>query len=100
MVLQPLRAIGSGKPKEDPKDFPGDPALAGYDPASIRCEVAYYPATDFTDITLAGRFLGRRARIMFGGSAKEKEAVIRLLSPAALSAKSPRPFTVFTATRT
>ena len=24
----------------DPKDFPGDPALAGFDPKSLRCEVA------------------------------------------------------------
>ncbi len=65
----------------DPKDFPGDPALAGHDPASIRAEVAYYPATDFTDSTLAGRFLGPRATLMFGGPPDQKAALIRLLSP-------------------
>jgi len=65
----------------DPKDFPGDPALAGHDPASIRAEVAYYPATDFTDSTLAGRFLGPRAKLMFGGLVDEKADLIRLLSP-------------------
>ena len=65
----------------DPKDFPGDPALAGHDPASIRAEVAYYPATDFTDAALAGRFLGPRATLMFGGPPDQKAGVIRLLSP-------------------
>lgn len=65
----------------DPKDFPGDPALAGHDPAFIRAEVSYYPATDFTDSTLAGRFLGPRAKLMFGGPVEEKAALIRLLSP-------------------
>lgn len=79
----------------DPKDFPGDPALAGHDPDSIRCEVAYYPATDFTDSTLAGRFLGPRARIMFGGPAEEKANVIRLLSPVALIQKQSTPVYCF-----
>lgn len=65
----------------DPKDFPGDPALAGHDPVSIRCEVAHYPATDFTDSALAGRFLGPRATLMFGGPPEQKTDVIKLLSP-------------------
>ena len=65
----------------DSKDFPGDPALKGHDPASIRCEVAHYPATDFTDSTLAGRFLGPRAALMFGDPPEQKTDVIKLLSP-------------------
>jgi acetyl esterase/lipase len=65
----------------DPKDFPGDPGLVGNDPVSLRCEVAYYPATDFTDSALAGRFLGPRATLMFGGPVETKTEVIRLLSP-------------------
>ncbi len=65
----------------DPKDFPGDAALAGHDPASLRCEVAHYPATDFTDPALAGRFLGPRATLMFGGPPEQKTDVIKLLSP-------------------
>ena len=79
----------------DPKDFPGDPALAGNDPASLRCEVAYYPATDFTDSALAGRFLGPRAEIMFGGPAEKKADVIRLLSPVALIHKGSTPVYCF-----
>ena len=79
----------------DPKDFPGDPALAGSDPASIRCEVAYYPATDFTDEKLAGRFLGPRASLMFGGPADQKREVIRLLSPVALLRKESPPVLCF-----
>jgi len=79
----------------DPKDFPGDPALVGNDPASIRCEVAYYPATDFTDSALAGRFLGPRAAIMFGGSPEKKADVIRLLSPVCLIRKESTPVYCF-----
>jgi acetyl esterase/lipase len=79
----------------DPKDFPGDPALAGFDPVSLRCEVAHYPATDFTDSTLAGRFLGPRAKIMFGGPAEEKPEVIRLLSPVKLIQKNSTPVYCF-----
>ena len=79
----------------DPKDFPGDPALAGHDPASIRCEVAYYPATDFTDKTLAGRFLGPRATMMFGGPPETKSDVIRLLSPVAQIRKGSTPIYCF-----
>lgn len=79
----------------DPKDFPGDPALAGHDPASLRCEVAYYPATDFTDPTLAGRFLGPRAALMFGGPPEQKADVIRLLSPVAQIKKGSTPIYCF-----
>jgi acetyl esterase/lipase len=79
----------------DPKDFPGDPALAGNDPASLRCEVAHYPATDFTDATLAGRFLGPRAKLMFGGPVEEKADVIRLLSPVKLIQKNSTPVYCF-----
>lgn len=79
----------------NPKDFPGDPALAGFDPPSIRCEVAYYPATDFTDEKLAGRFLGPRASLMFGGPADQKRDVIRLLSPVALLRKDSPPVLCF-----
>lgn len=79
----------------NPKDFPGDPALAGHDPKSIRCEVAYYPATDFTDSVLAGRFLGPRATMMFGGSIEEKADVIRLLSPAMQIRKGSTPVYCF-----
>jgi acetyl esterase/lipase len=79
----------------DPKDFPGDPALAGHDPASLRAEVAYYPATDFTDKTLAARFLGPRAEKMFGGPAEKKADVIRLLSPVALIQKTSTPVYCF-----
>lgn len=79
----------------DPKDFPGDPALAGHDPASIRAEVAYYPATDFTDAALAGRFLGPRAEIMFGGPPEKKTDVIRLLSPVAQIKKDSTPVYCF-----
>ena len=79
----------------DPKDFPGDPALAGHDPVSLRAEVAYYPATDFTDKTLAERFLGPRAEKMFGGPADKKEDVIRLLSPVCLIQKGSTPVYCF-----
>ena len=57
----------------DPKEFPGDPALTSYDPASLRAEVAFYPATDFTDPALAKRHLTpSRATLLFGGTAQEK----------------------------
>lgn len=79
----------------DPKDYPGDPALAGNDPASLRCEVAHYPATDFTDEKLAGRFLGPRAAIMFGGPPDQKAEVIRLLSPVKLIKKDSTPVYCF-----
>lgn len=80
----------------NPRDFPGDPALAGNDPASLRCEVAYYPATDFTDVSLARRFVeGPRANIMFGGPAEKKADVIRLLSPVCLIQKDPTPVCCF-----
>jgi acetyl esterase/lipase len=80
----------------NPKDFPGDPALAGSDPASVRCEVAYYPATDFTDISLARRYVeGARANIMFGGPAEKKADVIRLLSPVCLIRKDSTPVYCF-----
>ena len=78
-----------------PKDFPGDPALAGHDPAALRCEVAYYPATDFTDSALAGRFLGPRATMMFGGPPEKKADVIRLLSPVYLIQKGSTPVYCF-----
>lgn len=80
----------------DPKDFPGDPALAGNDPASLRCEIAYYPATDFTDPLLAQRFVeGPRANIMFGGPVEKRAAVIRLLSPVCLIRKGSAPVYCF-----
>lgn len=80
----------------DPKDYPGDPALAGFDPKSLRCEVAHYPATDFTDVTLAQRFVGsQRAALMFGGPADQKADVIRLLSPVHLIKKDSTPVYVF-----
>jgi acetyl esterase/lipase len=65
-----------------PEDFPGDPGLAGFDPPSLKCEVAFYPATDFTDPRLAERFVrANRARIMFGGPVDEMANLVRLLSP-------------------
>lgn len=79
----------------DAKDFPGDPALAGHDPVSIRCEVAHYPATDFTDKELAGRFLGPRATLMFGGPPEEKAEVIKLLSPVYQIKKGSTPVYLF-----
>jgi acetyl esterase/lipase len=80
----------------NPKDFPGDPALAGNDPPALRCEVAYYPATDFTDSSLARRFVeGPRAAIMFGGPPEEKPEVIRLLSPVCLIQKDSTPVYCF-----
>ncbi len=80
----------------DPKDFPGDPALAGHDPVSLRCEVAYCPATDFTDRALAERFLApERAALMFGGPAETKTDVIRLLSPVHLIQKHSTPVYCF-----
>ncbi len=79
----------------NPKDFPGDPALAGFDPPAIRCEVAHYPATDFTDKALAERFLGARAQMMFGGPAEQKADVIRLLSPVKLINKASPPVLCF-----
>lgn len=79
----------------NPKDFPGDPALAGHDPAALRCEVAYYPATDFTDHTLAERFLGARAERMFGGPPEKKADIIRLLSPVHLIQKGSTPIYCF-----
>ena len=79
----------------DPKDFPGDPSLAGNDPPSLRCEVAYYPATDFTDAALAGRFSGPRAELMFGGPTEKKADVIRLLSPVCLIHKGSTPVYCF-----
>jgi acetyl esterase/lipase len=79
----------------NPKDFPGDPALVGFDPPAIRCEVAHYPATDFTDKTLAERFLGGRAQIMFGGPADQKADIVRLLSPVKLINKDSPPVLCF-----
>jgi acetyl esterase/lipase len=79
----------------DPKDYPGDPALAGNDPPLIRCEVAHYPATDFSDKELAGRFLGPRSNIMFGGPVEQKADVIRLLSPVHLIKKDSPPVYCF-----
>ncbi|MES2598651.1 MAG: alpha/beta hydrolase [Verrucomicrobiota bacterium] len=79
----------------DPKDFPGDPALVGHDPATIRCEVAHYPATDFTDKALAGRFLGPRATLMFGGPPEQKADVIKLLSPVYQIKKDSTPLYLF-----
>ena len=80
----------------DPKNYPGDPALAGFDPKSIRCEVAHYPATDFTDEQLAGRFIASpRATLMFGGPADQKADVIRLLSPVLLIKKNSPPVYCF-----
>jgi acetyl esterase/lipase len=79
----------------DPKDFPGDAALAGHDPVSIRCEVAHYPATDFTDAKLSGRFLGPRATLMFGGPPEQKTELIRLLSPVAQIKKGSTPIYCF-----
>ncbi|MBI5685856.1 MAG: alpha/beta hydrolase [Verrucomicrobia bacterium] len=80
----------------NPKDFPGDPSLAGNDPSSLRCEVAYYPATDFTDAALARRYVeGPRANIMFGGPAEKKADVIRLLSPVCLIQKDSTPVYCF-----
>lgn len=80
----------------NPQDFPGEPALAAYDPPSLRCEVAFYPATDFTDATLAERFLApNRAPIMFGGPASEKADLIRLLSPVFLIRKDSTPVYLF-----
>lgn len=80
----------------DPKDFPGDPALAGFDPKSLRCEVAHYPATDFTDAKLAERFVGsNRAVLMFGGPADQKADIIRLLSPVHLIKKDSTPVLCF-----
>lgn len=80
----------------DPKDFPGDPALAGFDPKSLRCEVAHYPATDFTDVKLAERFVGaNRAVLMFGGPADQKADIIRLLSPVHLIQKESTPVYCF-----
>lgn len=80
----------------EPKDFPGDPALAGNDPPSLRCEVAYYPATDFTDVSLARRYIeGPRANIMFGGPAEKKADVVRLLSPVWLIKKESTPVYCF-----
>lgn len=80
----------------DPKDYPGDPALAGFDPKSLRCEVAHYPATDFTDVQLAERFVGsNRAVLMFGGPAAQKADVIRLLSPVHLIRKNSTPIYCF-----
>lgn len=80
----------------DPKDYPGDPALAGFDPKSLRCEVAHYPATDFTDAKLAERFSSpTRAMLMFGGPAEEKAAIVRLLSPVQLIKKDSTPVYCF-----
>lgn len=80
----------------DPKDYPGDPGLAGFDPKSLRCEVAHYPATDFTDVKLAERFVGsNRAVLMFGGPADQKADVIRLLSPVHLIQKNSTPVLCF-----
>jgi acetyl esterase/lipase len=79
----------------DPKDFPGDAALAGHDPASLRCEVAHYPATDFTDSALAGRFLGPRAALMFGGPPEQKTDIIKLLSPVVQIRKNSTPVYCF-----
>ena len=79
----------------DPKKYPGDPELAAFDPASIRCEIAYYPATDFTDEKLAGRFLGQRATLMFGGPADQKRDIMRLLSPVVLIQKNSTPIFCF-----
>ncbi|MGE4489348.1 MAG: alpha/beta hydrolase fold domain-containing protein [Kiritimatiellales bacterium] len=73
--LSLLAALGK------PEDFPGDPALASYDP-DVRCEVAYYPATDFTVPEMVGKYLRPpRDRTMLGGSFAEKKGLARLLSP-------------------
>jgi dipeptidyl aminopeptidase/acylaminoacyl peptidase len=64
-----------------PEDFPGDSALASYDP-DVRCEVAYYPATDFTVPEMVGKYLRPpRDRTMLGGSFAEKKDLAHLLSP-------------------
>jgi acetyl esterase/lipase len=79
-----------------PQDFPGDPALAGFDPKSIRCEVAHYPATDFTDAQLVGRFVGTpRVDLMFGEPSEQRADVIRLLSPVQLIKKGSTPIYLF-----
>jgi predicted peptidase len=63
---------------------------------SLRCEVAHYPATDFTDVKLAERFVGsNRAVLMFGGPADQKADVIRLLSPVQLIKKDSTPVYCF-----
>jgi acetyl esterase/lipase len=80
----------------DPKDFPGDPALASYDPPALRCEVAFYPVTDFTDRSIAQRWLTpKQAAIVFGGTAEEKTALARLVSPMHLIRKDSTPVYLF-----
>jgi dipeptidyl aminopeptidase/acylaminoacyl peptidase len=61
----------------------------------LRCEVAYYPATDFTNEKLAGRFLGPRAALLFGGPPEQKGEVIRLLSPVVQIKKGSTPVYCF-----
>jgi len=76
----------------DPKDFPGDPGLASYDPPSLRCEVAFYPVTDLTDRSISERWLKpERAALVFGGTLEEKAALARLLSPLHLIRKDSTP---------
>lgn len=79
----------------NPRDFPGDPALAGFDPPALRCEVAYYPATDLTDPVLAASFRGPRARLMFGGPPDEKAELVTLLSPVSQIRQSSPPILCF-----
>ena len=76
----------------NPKDFPGNPALAAYDPPSLRCEVAFYPVTDLTDRSISERWLKPdRAAFVLGGTLEEKAALARLLSPMHLIRKDSTP---------
>ncbi|MFZ9941030.1 MAG: alpha/beta hydrolase fold domain-containing protein [Luteolibacter sp.] len=80
----------------DPKNYPGDPALADFDPKQLRCEIAHYPATDFTDVSLARPFIGPSHEVlMFGGPAEQKADIIRLLSPVHLIKKESTPVYCF-----
>jgi acetyl esterase/lipase len=80
----------------NPKDFPGDPALAAYDPPSLRCDLSFYPLTDLTDRVLSERFLKpTRAALIFGGTFEEKTDLARLLSPVHLIRKTSTPVYLF-----
>ena len=80
----------------NPKDFSGDPALAAYDPPSLRCEVAFYPVTDLTDRSISERWLKPdRAALVLGGTLEEKAALARLLSPMHLMRKDSTPVYLF-----
>ena len=58
-------------------DYPGDPALAQYQPA-VRCVAAYYAPTSFMNPVTGGRWRDN-ARLLFGGTPEEKKDLVNFM---------------------